>query len=1204
MPAVVVATTAGTPGTVAAAHPQRSSPRRPPWLLLQQRPPKPPPDIAEPAETHPSTTMSALAHKRSPRRASRSSPTPPASASSQAALAPNAPSSSGSTTKRRRPTMTATNAAGSPPPSSSTGLSRLTAGPSPPPASKRPSSPQQRTVLPSGSPAAATTRLAGRSGSQKPPSPPASPTSSVSSLAARRPRRPSRSSVAGSASGQTRGTQTNTIFLTRRSRQGSVASVATVRSSTSRASQARSLARFREARRPARLEEAEDEDRPWTIVEAVERAFEASKAAAERAIAEERRARERIMAEEMERRLRLAKLPSARKRPSVIAVSGLPVPAVTAKTYALHKPLNADTPPSLTPRTSSSGPTGGTPTFRTARKGEPLSPPPTPRTPPSARSPSFAGKRPTNATSRSPSVSSPSRQPTGQRKPSFAAGMSAPRARSPRPAKVNPASAFGLSKTITGSSGPRPPIPGSPVSGSGESEKKSMSSTSTRNSLTGKSAGKVKGKAAASSAKDETWRSNTSAESGRSRGRSSFTTKASTRVRSPASTGRSGRDEAARPGVASEQRRVGLVKIISAAVGQGTVAAVNSLFHRPARRSILGPPRSEQPRTIRSKKTVPQPNEGGDSQTGQRQARFVSKLPRRARADSIRPDAREKAASPAKVFPGARWPSNLSPKPTSAASSPPPPRVSSSSGTSAGIPSPPTDVLQRPSQSSSNTSGANPPDVNPDTSPANDAEANVRQQDLEVAERTEGKVGAPILPTVPTDNAVAVPASDTPAILAETPQVENVTALFDPLSQQQLADSKPPGQRLAALLSPSPLRPLSSPVSSSSLISPDPEVRPTLSVSLRPDAFGMYSPSSSTPASKAAESERAAVDARRLPKWRAMVQREVTCSLERAGTAEDTAFSWPAPDEQGGMLRVSNKILSAMRIPRRVALDRVFVFARSEKFAKRICKGIPNAWRGHVWYYLFTAMGTSSDVGAEDQLDVTLIQEYYARQSSECIYAEEIELEAQSALSGHAMFAAPDGPGQRGIRRILNAFTQRDPEFGFNAAMVKIVAMLLLYMEEERAYVALLHLYNVAPTISGRFGLRNLHVSGFPGLPEVLFLHDELMEIYAPRLKVKLESLNLKTIQYAAHWYLSLFSDCTPTPGLLELDNIAAELNRMLAAAAELSINTGNLTAEMALETFDSLLPFRVLVRLWDLYALHGSDILCVIGVALLRHHE
>ncbi|KAJ1547906.1 hypothetical protein HK405_004639, partial [Cladochytrium tenue] len=708
-----------------------------------------------------------------------------------------------------------------------------------------------------------------------------------------------------------------------------------------------------------------------------------------------------------------------------------------------------------------------------------------------------------------------------------------------------------------------------------------MSSTSTRNSSTGKSASKAKGKAAASSAKDGTWRSNTSAESGKSRGRSSFTTKASTRVRSPASTGGPGRDEAARSGVAGEQRRAGLVHMISAAVAQRTVAAVNSLFHRPARRSILGPPRSEQPGTMRSKKTsVPQPNEGGDSQPRQRQSRFVSKLPRRARADSIRPDARERATSGAKVFPGIRWRSNLSP--TSAASS--------SSGTSAGIPSPPTDVLQRPSQSSSNTSGANPADVIPGTSPANDAEANVRQQDLEVAERTEGKVGAPILPTVPTDNVVADPASDSPAILSETPQVKNGTALFDPLSQPQLAGSKPPGQRLAALLSPSLRRPLSSPVSTSSLIVPDPEVRPTLSVSLRPDAFGMYSPSSSTAASKAAESERAAVDARRLPKWKAMVQREVACPLERTGAAEDTAFSWPASDEQGGMLRVSNKILSAMRIPRRVALDRVFVFARSEKFAKRICKGTPNAWRGHVWYYLFTAMGTSSEVGAEDQLDVTLIQEYYARQSSECIYAEEIELEAQSALSGHAMFAARDGPGQSGIRRILNAFTQRDPEFGFNAAMVKIVAMLLLYMEEERAYVALLHLYNVAPTISGRFGLRNLHVSGFPGLPEMLFLHDELMGIYAPRLKVKLESLNLKTIQYAAHWYLSLFSDCTPTPGLLELDNIAAELDRVLAAAAELSINTGNLTAEMALETCDSLLPFRVLVRLWDLYALHETS--------------
>ncbi|KAJ1542860.1 hypothetical protein HK405_009685, partial [Cladochytrium tenue] len=197
-------------------------------------------------------------------------------------------------------------------------------------------------------------------------------------------------------------------------------------------------------------------------------------------------------------------------------------------------------------------------------------------------------------------------------------------------------------------------------------------------------------------------------------------------------------------------------------------------------------------------------------------------------------------------------------------------------------------------------------------------------------------------------------------------------------------------------------------------------------------------------------------------------------------------------------------------------------------------------------------------------------------QNGECIYDEEIAADAQNALSNHVLFMTPESSGQIGVTRILRAFALRDPAFGYNAAMAKIAAMLLLYMEEEAR------------------------------LPELLFLHDELMRVYAPRLRAKFTALNLKTMQYATHWYIALFCNCTPCPGVQLLDAFASELDRLLATSAEFGTlpSARGLSTQLVLATFDALLPFRVLVRIWDLYALYGWNILCVIGVALLRKHE
>ncbi|KAI9333035.1 rab-GTPase-TBC domain-containing protein [Zopfochytrium polystomum] len=360
------------------------------------------------------------------------------------------------------------------------------------------------------------------------------------------------------------------------------------------------------------------------------------------------------------------------------------------------------------------------------------------------------------------------------------------------------------------------------------------------------------------------------------------------------------------------------------------------------------------------------------------------------------------------------------------------------------------------------------------------------------------------------------------------------------------------------------------------------------SLHAKSDALGTISPTSGLAAFRAADAEREALDAKRDGKWRAMIadQRGLPTEIGAGG-------------DGGAPLSSSSRAL-----PPRVAVDLVLRFVKSEKFNQRVCKGPPRVWRGYAWYHLFTSSAKAESADAMNAADAALVDEFHAMQAVKCIYDEEIELDAQNALANHEQFLTKDSRGQRGIFRVLNAFTQRDVEFGYNSAMVKIAAMLLLNMEEERAYIALIHLYHPTESVSGRFGLRSLHASGLPGLPELLFLHDELIKVYAPRLRAKFASIRLKTIQYATHWYVALFCNCTPCPSGQEVDQMLSELERLLAPGNDLGVSTRGLTPSLVMATFDALLPFRVLVRMWDLFALYGYNILAVIGVALLRKHE
>ncbi|KAG0015580.1 hypothetical protein BGZ80_009774 [Entomortierella chlamydospora] len=93
-----------------------------------------------------------------------------------------------------------------------------------------------------------------------------------------------------------------------------------------------------------------------------------------------------------------------------------------------------------------------------------------------------------------------------------------------------------------------------------------------------------------------------------------------------------------------------------------------------------------------------------------------------------------------------------------------------------------------------------------------------------------------------------------------------------------------------------------------------------------------------------------------------------------------------------------------------------------------------------------------------------------------------------------------------------------------------------------------------------RYNINNLVVPGFPALFEAFYIQEELTKIYAPRVFEALETMGIATASYASRWYITLYSA--------------------------------------------GVVPYRTLLRIWDIFLLEGFDWLYFMALALLKYHE
>uniref|UniRef100_A0A1A8MRX3 USP6 N-terminal-like protein n=1 Tax=Nothobranchius pienaari TaxID=704102 RepID=A0A1A8MRX3_9TELE len=222
-------------------------------------------------------------------------------------------------------------------------------------------------------------------------------------------------------------------------------------------------------------------------------------------------------------------------------------------------------------------------------------------------------------------------------------------------------------------------------------------------------------------------------------------------------------------------------------------------------------------------------------------------------------------------------------------------------------------------------------------------------------------------------------------------------------------------------------------------------------------------------------------------------------------------------------------------------------YRNSEKLVRRIYKGIPLQLRGEVWCLLLDVPKIK-----EDKKD--LYEKLKARARLISPDVRQIDLDVNRTYRDHIMFMNRYDVKQQALFHVLAAYSLYNTEVGYCQGMSQITALLLIYMNEEDAFWALVRL------LSGqKHAMHGFFVPGFPKLMRFQEHHDRILKKMIPKLKHHLDNQEVFTSLYTMKWFFQCFLDRT---------------------------------------------PFTLTLRIWDVYILEGERILPAMSYTILKLHK
>ncbi|KAJ7692151.1 rab-GTPase-TBC domain-containing protein [Mycena rosella] len=212
------------------------------------------------------------------------------------------------------------------------------------------------------------------------------------------------------------------------------------------------------------------------------------------------------------------------------------------------------------------------------------------------------------------------------------------------------------------------------------------------------------------------------------------------------------------------------------------------------------------------------------------------------------------------------------------------------------------------------------------------------------------------------------------------------------------------------------------------------------------------------------------------------------------------------------------------------------------EFDRLVRNGIPLVYRSKVWLECS---------GGLEMMEPGLFRDLLAVEDEGHVVAE-IEKDVGRTMPLNVFFGG-DGAGVVKLRRVLTAYSRRNPAVGYCQGMNLVTSTLLLvHADEEEAFWALVAI--VEKILPEDFFSPSL----LPSRACPLVLLDYVKE-YTPKLHAHLDDLGVDLPAICFSWFLSLFTDC---------------------------------------------LPVETLFRVWDVFIVDGVDVLFRVALAILRSNE
>ncbi|GAA5820249.1 hypothetical protein JCM3770_003152 [Rhodotorula araucariae] len=215
------------------------------------------------------------------------------------------------------------------------------------------------------------------------------------------------------------------------------------------------------------------------------------------------------------------------------------------------------------------------------------------------------------------------------------------------------------------------------------------------------------------------------------------------------------------------------------------------------------------------------------------------------------------------------------------------------------------------------------------------------------------------------------------------------------------------------------------------------------------------------------------------------------------------------------------------------------------EFKALVRKGIPIVYRPKIW-----GECSSANEAREPGLYQELLAQPTTTGEAQCL--KQIDMDCHRTFPTNVFFAG-NGPGVAKLRNVLIAYSRRNPKIGYCQGMNNLVATLLLThpAEEDAFWVLVCIIENILPS---DYYTSQLLVSRAD--QQVL---QDLVARILPKLAAHLEEQGVELSAITFSWFLSLFTDS---------------------------------------------LPIQTLLRVWDLFFIHGTIFLFRIALAILKLHE